>query len=160
MSTFRTRHLPLKQESFSAHTELNNAKQRGSTSPSRSNSVRTQGDSRKSFKRSSIMSNGASKRRISSISNAANKLDERKAQRNERMSVFKDLMKNKPDNKYEDPRDVSAIKYAQNNMGDYKLKTNEDYIVPENERIDTDKKKRQITLLTEGAHMLKQVENI
>jgi hypothetical protein len=93
------------------------------------------------------------------MSNAANKLDERKAQRNERMSVFKDLMKNKPDNKYEDPRDVAAINYAHNNMGDYKLKTNEDYIVPENERIDTDKKKRQITLLTEGAHMLKQVEN-
>jgi hypothetical protein len=42
-------------------------------------------------------------------------------------------------------------------MGDYKLKTSDKYIVPESERVDTEKKKRQINLLSESIHLLKEV---
>ena len=86
-----------------------------------------------------------------------NKLESRKAQRSERLTLYKELLKVKPDEKYEDPKDVAAIKYAQAHMGDYKLKTGDKYIVPENERVDTDKKKRQINLLAESIHLLKEV---
>ena len=73
------------------------------------------------------------------------------------MNIYKDLLRTKPDDKYEDPKDVAAIRYAQNHMGDYKLKTAENYIVPDNERVDTDKKKRQINLLSESIFLLKEV---
>jgi hypothetical protein len=66
-------------------------------------------------------------------------------------------LKAKPDEKYEDPKDMQAIRYAQANMGDYKLKTSDKYIVPENERVDADKKKRQINLLAESIQILKEV---
>ena len=45
-------------------------------------------------------------------------------------------------------------------MGDYKLKTGDKYIVPENERVDADKKRRQINLLADSMQILKQVTSI
>ena len=74
-------------------------------------------------------------------------MEARKALRAERANMWKLLMDEKPDDRYEDPRDVAAIRYAENHMGDYKLKTGEKYIVPESERVDADKKRRQIVLL-------------
>ncbi|KAJ3110143.1 Cilia- and flagella-associated protein 44 [Phlyctochytrium bullatum] len=62
------------------------------------------------------------------------KLEARKALRVERSQLWKELMEAKPDDSYEDPRDVAAIRYAELHMGDYKLKTGEKYIVPESER--------------------------
>ncbi len=75
----------------------------------------------------------------------------------ERAGVFQELLNSKPDENYEDPRDVSAIKYASTHMGDYKLKTGSNYIVPESERIDADKKRRQMILLKESMRTLRQV---
>jgi len=41
------------------------------------------------------------------------------------------LESSRPDGKMDAPEDVAAIRYAQENMGDYKLKSSPDYIVPE-----------------------------
>ncbi|KAJ3195546.1 Cilia- and flagella-associated protein 44 [Irineochytrium annulatum] len=90
---------------------------------------------------------------------ASSKLEARKALRAERSALWKDLMDAKPDESYEDPRDVAAIRYAENHMGDYKLKTGEKYIVPESERVDADKKKRQILMLKESIYSLKEQFN-
>nr|KAJ3422153.1 Cilia- and flagella-associated protein 44 [Polyrhizophydium stewartii] len=87
------------------------------------------------------------------------KLEMRKQLRAERAAVWKELMDAKPDEKYEDPKDIAAIRYAQLHMGDYKLKTADNYIVPESERIDADKKKRQIILLRESINALKEQYN-
>ncbi|KAJ3128012.1 Cilia- and flagella-associated protein 44 [Nowakowskiella sp. JEL0407] len=87
------------------------------------------------------------------------KLEARKLFRAERQAKYKKLLESKPDEKYEDPRDVAAIRYAENHMGDYKLKTGEKYIVPESERVDADKKKRQIVLLKESIYTLKEQFN-
>lgn len=43
------------------------------------------------------------------------------------------------DDNYEDPADVAAIAEAQENMGDYKLKTADDYIVPDHLRMNVEK---------------------
>ena len=59
------------------------------------------------------------------------------------------MYKNKPDENYEDPADVAAIKDAQSHMGDFKLKTAPDYVVPEHLRMDTEKKRFQILTLQE-----------
>lgn len=69
-------------------------------------------------------------------------------------------MDSKPDDKYQDPNDVAAIRYATAHMGDYKLKSADNFIVPENERVDADKKKRQILLLNESIRSLKEVKYV
>jgi hypothetical protein len=85
------------------------------------------------------------------------KLEARKVQRAERAIQWKELMESKPDDKYQDPKDVAAIRFAISHMGDFKLKTANDYIVPESERVDADKKKRQIALLNASINSLKEV---
>ncbi|KAJ3258529.1 Cilia- and flagella-associated protein 44 [Boothiomyces macroporosus] len=87
------------------------------------------------------------------------KLEARKQLRAERTAIWKQLMDSKPDDKYQDPKDVAAIRHAINNMGDYKLKTAANYIVPGSERVDADKKKRQIMLLNESVKNLKEQFN-
>jgi hypothetical protein len=39
-------------------------------------------------------------------------------------------------------------------MGDYKLKTAKDYVVPESQRVNADKKRRQMLLLEESLHAI------
>ncbi|KAJ3275132.1 Cilia- and flagella-associated protein 44 [Terramyces sp. JEL0728] len=87
------------------------------------------------------------------------KLEARKQLRAERTAIWKQLMDSKPDDKYQDPKDVAAIRHAVNHMGDYKLKTAANYIVPESERVDADKKKRQIMLLNESVKNLREQFN-
>ncbi len=53
----------------------------------------------------------------------------------------------KPDAKSDDPNETEALKQAQANMGDYKLKTASDYVVPEHQRVTTKSKRRQLILL-------------
>ncbi|KAL5033039.1 hypothetical protein BDV3_000061 [Batrachochytrium dendrobatidis] len=98
-------------------------------------------------------------RRIVKHTEVKSKLELRKQQRAERAIIWNDLMSVKPDDTYEDPKDVAAIRYAQHHMGDYRLKTANNYIVPENERIDADKKKKQILLLRESIISLKEQYN-
>jgi hypothetical protein len=153
VSTFRTMELPQLREIN--ETTMDHFVQMQQKAPSaaadRGNSISRESEGRKSIRKHSNTA------RQSFANQAALKLEAKKAERSSRMSLYKELLKSKPDNKYEDAKDAAAINYAQNNMGDYKLKTSQDYIVPENERIDTDKKKRQINLLSEGIHMLKEV---
>ena len=61
------------------------------------------------------------------------------------------LFKSKPDENYQDPSDVGAIKEAKDNIGDYKLKTAEDYVVPEGQRVNAEIKLQQLL------HLLDQV---
>ena len=40
-------------------------------------------------------------------------------------------------------------------MGDFSLKTDDDYVVPEAQRVNTQKKRRQLVLLDESIHAIK-----
>lgn len=53
------------------------------------------------------------------------------------------------DDNYEDPDDVAAIQEAQNNMGDYKLKTADDYVVPDHLRMNVEKAIMKLLVLKE-----------
>ena len=59
--------------------------------------------------------------------------------------------------RYEDPRDTAAIMFAEKNMGDYKLKSDKTYVVPDNLRVNAEKKLRQMVLLEESIFTLKMV---
>ena len=60
---------------------------------------------------------------------------------------WEELYETKPDDDYEDPADVSAIKEAKDNMGDYKLKTAKDYVVPDHLRMNVDKARGRLLIL-------------
>ncbi len=63
------------------------------------------------------------------------------------MFQWADLMSGKPDDDYEDPVDVAAIREARENMGDYKLKSAADYVVPDHLRMNTEKAKSRLLVL-------------
>nr|CAB3230210.1 WD repeat-containing protein 52-like [Phallusia mammillata] len=94
-------------------------------------------------------------RQAEKVAKAIKKAEEAKLKHEKRQNEWKELFKSKPDKKYEDPADVAAIKEAQANMGDFKLKTSSDYVVPEHLRMDTEKKRYQILILQGLIHRAK-----
>eukprot|EP01041_Mallomonas_annulata_P002802 gene2802-5517_t len=56
----------------------------------------------------------------------------------------------KPREDEDDERDIKAIELAEKTMGSYKLKCADDYEVPEEYRVNADKKRRQMVLLEEN----------
>jgi hypothetical protein len=64
-------------------------------------------------------------------SKTATKADLRREARKKREAEWEAFLATKPDNSYENPEDVEAIREAQENMGDYKLKSDLNYVPPE-----------------------------
>ena len=56
------------------------------------------------------------------------------------------LYESKPDETL-DPEETAAMERAQANLGDYKLKSAADYVVPKHLRVSTESKRRQLVLL-------------
>nr|XP_040126301.1 cilia- and flagella-associated protein 44 isoform X3 [Ictidomys tridecemlineatus] len=70
----------------------------------------------------------------------------------QRKKEWEELYKSKPDDDYEDPKDVQAIKEAQVYMGDFNLKTAADYKIPEHMRINAAKKEEELGQLVSMVH--------
>ncbi|MBZ3875207.1 Cilia- and flagella-associated protein 44, partial [Sciurus carolinensis] len=70
----------------------------------------------------------------------------------QRKKEWEELYKSKPDEDYEDPKDVQAIKEAQVYMGDFNLKTAPDYKIPEHMRINAAKKEEELGHLVSLVH--------
>eukprot|EP00899_Mesostigma_viride_P010867 jgi/Mesvir1/19782/Mv13079-RA.2 len=87
------------------------------------------------------------------------KQDLRRMQRKKREAEWEAFNKTRPDKNYEDPADAAAIEEAKNNMGDFKLKTDPDYIVPEAQQVNAEKKRRQMLLLQEAVHGIRMEFN-
>jgi len=79
----------------------------------------------------------------------------RRQQRLQRKAQIQELERAKPNEQYEAPEDVEAIANAEATLGNYMLKTSEDYQVPENQRMNAEKKRRQMFLLEESIHAIK-----
>ncbi|XP_021065572.1 cilia- and flagella-associated protein 44 [Mus pahari] len=77
----------------------------------------------------------------------------------QRKKEWEELYKSKPDDDYEDPKDVQAIKEAQTYMGDFNLKTAPDYKIPEHMRINAAKKEEELGFLDAMAHGKKRYMN-
>lgn len=77
------------------------------------------------------------------------KLDE-KREREQRQEAFKRLMAEKPALNADDPQSLEEIELAEKNKGDYKLKMDKNYIVPENELVNAEVKMNQMMLLQES----------
>ncbi|XP_040606721.1 cilia- and flagella-associated protein 44 isoform X2 [Mesocricetus auratus] len=77
----------------------------------------------------------------------------------QRKKEWDELYKSKPDDDYEDPKDVQAIREAQTYMGDFNLKTAPDYKIPEHMRINAAKKEEELGHLDSMAHGKKRYMN-
>ncbi|XP_073087767.1 cilia- and flagella-associated protein 44 isoform X4 [Manis javanica] len=77
----------------------------------------------------------------------------------QRKKEWEELYKSKPDDDYEDPKDVQAIKEAQLCMGGFNLKTAPDYKIPEHMRINAAKKEEELEHLDTLAHSKKSHMN-
>lgn len=60
---------------------------------------------------------------------------------------WEEVFRSKPDEKLEDPGDLAALQSARQEIGDYKLKSSNDYVVPEHQRVSTDRKRIQLVKL-------------
>eukprot|EP00752_Nemacystus_decipiens_P009571 g8551.t1 len=79
----------------------------------------------------------------------------RKAKRHARQVALAKLLKEKPAEDADDPRDVAAIALANASMGDYKLKSSPDYEVPEEMQLNVMKKQREMVLLEDSLHTMR-----
>uniref|UniRef100_A0A7M5XG43 Uncharacterized protein n=1 Tax=Clytia hemisphaerica TaxID=252671 RepID=A0A7M5XG43_9CNID len=87
------------------------------------------------------------------------KAEQRKQKRIARQKEWEELYKNQPDENYEDPEDCEAIALAQQTIGDFKLKTAADFVVPENERVNAEKKRSELFSLIRQTHDMKKKFN-
>jgi WD40 repeat protein len=83
----------------------------------------------------------------------------RSEQRKGRKEELKGHSGSKPREDEDDVRDVQAIEVAERTIGSYRLKIADDYQVPEEQRVNADKKKRQIVMLEDSIMSLKMQFN-
>ncbi|XP_075252601.1 cilia- and flagella-associated protein 44-like isoform X3 [Convolutriloba macropyga] len=90
---------------------------------------------------------------------ALGKMEKQRQRRLARQRQWEELYKEKPSDDFEDPRDVAEIKYALEHIGDFKLKTAANYVVPEHLRMNTARKLVQLMLLQEKMYSKKRAFN-
>ena len=74
------------------------------------------------------------------------KSETRRLKKEKRKREWEELYRIKPGEKFEDPVEVEAIVKAKREMGDYKLKTSSDFVVSEEQRTSTSKKRHELVL--------------
>eukprot|EP00759_Apiculatamorpha_spiralis_P046826 PhF_6_TR42944/c0_g1_i1/m.65261 len=74
------------------------------------------------------------------------KTEMRRKERSERLQGRKELESRKPKDDEDDPKDVAAINRAKKFMGDYKLKSDPEYDIPDKHKVTAERKMRQLIL--------------
>ncbi|XP_051783012.1 cilia- and flagella-associated protein 44 isoform X2 [Erpetoichthys calabaricus] len=98
-------------------------------------------------------------RQAEKLQKAIEKAEKAKAKIERRKKEWEALYARKPDENYEDPADVHALKEAYDSMGDFKLKTAKDFTVPEHLRMTPEKKRRQLVILEQQMYDAKSEIN-
>ncbi|GBG93046.1 hypothetical protein CBR_g58401 [Chara braunii] len=80
------------------------------------------------------------------------KQEQRRLQREKRQEEWAAFMKTKPSDDYQNPDDVASMEWARTHMGDFKLKSDSNYILPEHKRENAVRKWQQMVLLQEAIH--------
>ena len=75
---------------------------------------------------------------------ALSKHEQRKAAKERRAAEWEAFMKTKPDDNDVNPDDAAAIREAEQNMGDFKLKSDKAYLPPPGQRMTAARKKQQV----------------
>ncbi|KAG7235618.1 hypothetical protein INR49_002428 [Caranx melampygus] len=96
-------------------------------------------------------------RQVERLQKAAEKAEQARAKIEKRKQEWEQLYAEKPDENCEDPLDVQAIHEAKENIGDLKLKSAKDFMVPKQLRMNTDSKRAELIHLEENI-LKKQTE--
>lgn len=81
------------------------------------------------------------------VERALKKMDERRNKRVKRKREWQELMKSKLPDGYENPEDLANIKNAEETIGDFKLKSSDDYVVSENDRMNVFKAVERLMMI-------------
>ena len=92
-------------------------------------------------------------------SKAQEERERRSRLREERKAKIEAKKKQEPSSELIDPMDKRDIETALATMGDFKLKTSPDYVVPKSLCVNASQKRRQMFLLMESSHNLKMEVN-
>ena len=143
VSTFRL--LALDNDLRTCLDNIRNAVESSETSKNK----RTTSFRGKSFRRSRRTVNRQIKTNAAS-NGAKHGWELRQEARRQRKAALQAILDRKPDENADDPFDIRAIEDAIETMGDYKLKTASDYVVPEGQVINYETKRRACVLLEEA----------
>jgi WD40 repeat protein len=102
-----------------------------------------------------ITSNLAYKKPNKKTTQAQIDRETRASKRELRKKELLDHEKKKPSDTAYDPADIREIESAKKTVGDFKLKTSADYVVPEHLCLNAEKKRRQMIMLMESVRNLK-----
>lgn len=92
-------------------------------------------------------------------SKAQEERERRSKLREERKTKIENKKKQEPNSESYDPMDLRDIETAKATMGDFKLKTSPEYVVPKSLCVNASQKRRQMFLLMESSHNLKMELN-
>ena len=70
------------------------------------------------------------------VERALKKMDEKKLKRLRRKKEWEILLSSRMPEAYENPEDLANIRSAEENLGNFKLKTSKEYVVPEDQRMN------------------------
>mmetsp|Transcript_13054 Transcript_13054/g.24383 ORF Transcript_13054/g.24383 Transcript_13054/m.24383 type:complete len:1620 (+) Transcript_13054:1554-6413(+) len=102
-----------------------------------------------------ITSNLAFKKPNKKMTQAQIEREKRAMSREQRKKELFDHEKKRPSDTAYDPADIREIENAKMTIGDFKLKTSPDYVVPEHLCLNAEKKRRQMITLMEAVRNLK-----
>ena len=86
-------------------------------------------------------------------------LDSRYQQRQQRQQQIDQLLAQRPDPSLPSAAQLAQLATVQSGIGDYKLKSAADYIVPEERKVNVDRKRRRMLLLVDAMYAMKQQFN-
>jgi hypothetical protein len=87
------------------------------------------------------------------------KSDQRRLERKRREQEWEAFEATKPDDRYENPADLAAIEEAKKTVGDFKLKSDPSYVLPEELRATPARKRLQMLELEEAMHGVRMTFN-
>ncbi|KAH7291709.1 hypothetical protein KP509_29G029600 [Ceratopteris richardii] len=76
--------------------------------------------------------------------------DMRRRRLKKMVSDYEKYVNDRENKNFESEDDIAAIKYAENNMGDFKLKTDLEHVQPKNQQTNAKKKRNEMLLLKES----------
>lgn len=88
-------------------------------------------------------------------SRAVSKGEQRRVVKKAREAEWAAFNATRPDDSNDNPVDIAAIRDAEESIGDFKLKSDPNFVLPEAERMTPQKKKRRMVLLLADMHRLK-----
>ncbi|CAH8582329.1 unnamed protein product [Schistosoma rodhaini] len=94
------------------------------------------------------------------IAQKLNLLEESKRKRDVRRAQWKQLEAMRPADDYEDPRDIQEIQLAKEKIGDYKLKSATNYVIPESMKLNTSEVKHKLLNLVDHVFKLSHEFNV